>query len=686
MAKKKIILKAPPEKEMAEKYQKDLNEQQFQAVSHRNGPALVIAGAGSGKTRMLTYRVAYLIEQGANPHQIVLVTFTKKAAEEMSSRVNNLIGNQAKGLYAGTFHHLANQFLRKYANVLGYARNFTIMDRSDSHALMKIILNANKDTLSSSNQNQPNQMIRFPKPSQLVDMYSKAINHQQTYKEIITENYPGYFEIGSQIEELLHIYQQQKRKHNQMDFDDLLINFEKILTHAKIGPVITQQIQHVLVDEYQDINLIQAKIVYALAKQAQSVTIVGDDAQSIYAFRGADFSQMLDFPKKYPNCTEYKLEINYRSTPEILALANASIAHNQHQFKKTLQAVRSAAELPMFIPCDNLEQEAAIISQQILAFRDEGIPFHEQAVLFRSRHHALELERNLVQNDIPYDMRAGVRFFEQAHIKDLLALLAIIVNPLDQIQWIRFLNLLPGISDGSSQKIIHLLEQAKNPVEKFCQSNLKELFRGKRIRSNGMEQMIKLQTIYRNLITEPSSYQLLPEDQLPPIPKIIESFIGFASPLLKNKYSKNWEERVQDLTELQNFAAKYNSLNEFLADILTQYNIRGEGIKEDQDHEPERPLILSTIHQAKGLEWKVVYIISLLEGRLPHVRAIGNPNEIEEERRLFYVASTRAKDYLIMTYPIFVWRHSYDDIVGRSRFIDEIAELKVFDEYEIEIE
>ncbi len=676
MVKKKLTIKRKSVKH-SDFYKKDLNEEQYQAVIHDQGPALVIAGAGSGKTRMLTYRVTYLIEQGINPQEIVLVTFTKKAAQEMTSRVNNLIGNRSRGMYAGTFHHLANRVLRKYAKTLGYNSNFTILDRSDSNSLMKIIRAANKPSDSK---------VRYPKPAQIVDMHSKSVNLRKPLSEILTSDFPGYSELGDQLEGMISVYQKQKKRNNQMDFDDLLTNFLKFLKDIEKSHAFKQKIHHVLVDEYQDINAVQAEIVYELSKDAESVTIVGDDAQSIYAFRGGDFMHIVNFPSQFPSVSKFKLVTNYRSTPEILDLANASIKNNQIQFEKELQTSRPSGTKPMMIPCKDIEQEAEIIAEQILQFREENIPFHEQAVLFRSRHHVIQLEQTLVQKNIPYDMRAGVRFFEQAHIKDLLAFLAVIVNPRDQIQWIRAFSLHPGISATSGQKIMEILQNDPHPLVKFSFAHLPTILQGKRVRKVGIDNLIQLQKLYRHLIMEPESKTQLPSDKLPRLPDLLDKFTQYLEPILKDIYEKNWEDRLRDMKELQNFAVKYHSIQEFLADILTQYNIRGERIKENQDSDVEQPLILSTIHQAKGLEWKAVYIINLVEGRLPHVRSIGNTKELEEERRLFYVAATRAKDYLVLTYPIFLWRRSFDDISGKSRFLTEIEKEQVYDEYEIEFE
>jgi DNA helicase-2/ATP-dependent DNA helicase PcrA len=369
-----------------------------------------------------------------------------------------------------------------------------------------------------------------------------------------------------------------------------------------------------------------------------------------------------------------------------LNLANASIQNNEKQFQKRLKAVRVSGEKPMMIPCKNLEQEAEVICQQILDYRDQGIELQNQAVLFRSRHHALQLEQELVENKIPYDLRAGVRFFEQAHIKDLLAYLAIIINQRDQIQWIRILTMHPGLSNISAQKIIEILFQEENPLVKFVFSNLKELLAGRRIRKVAIQHLIKLQNIYRENVMEKSSKSIKPTEMQPSLPDLMECFSNYLTTFIKDKYHKNWEDRLRDLQELQNFAIKYRNIRNFLADVLTQYAIRGESTQKRNSNQEEKPLILSTIHQAKGLEWDVVFVINLLEGRFPHSRSMEDKDELEEERRLFYVACTRAKDHLILTYPLFVWRYNYNHISGKSRFIEEIDEKEVFDEFYIEEE
>lgn len=673
MAKKTITLKSR-EIEISPRYRKELNEEQFQAVMHKDGASLVIAGAGSGKTRMLTYRVAYLIEQKIPASAIILVTFTKKAAQEMINRVQGLVGKEIKGLNAGTFHHLANLTLRKYAKSLGYENNFTIMDPGDQKQYMKLIV---------ANRFKPDERRLYPKPSQILDIYSKTINLGKKIPEILKEFYPSYDELGQNISETIQIFKRQKKEANLMDFDDLLVNFLSFLQKEKLSMKFRNNLQHVLVDEYQDMNDIQAKIVVELGKNAKSITIVGDDAQAIYRFRGGDFHHMLNFPSLFPDCQKYKLETNYRSTPEILKLANAIIGQNTVGFKKELRSTRASGDRPMMIPCTDLEEEAQLICQQVLAHRDEGISLSDQAVLFRAHYHSMELEQELVRQKIPYIMRAGVRFFEQAHIKDLVAFLAIMVNPSDKIQWIRILSLHEGISANGAEKIVNQITPNSQALTNFTYCNLITEMQGQRIRKKGLENLTKLQQFYQTIAFDPKSKTRLAEDQLPPLPELVQSITQYLKPSMPSRYPKNFEDRIADLKELMNFAVKYHLISTFLGDILTQYNFQGETIVEGDHTQEENPLILSTIHQAKGLEWNVVYMINLVDGRMPSARSIGDSSEIEEERRLFYVACTRAKDLLYLTYPEIIARFDRDQISGPSRFLEEIKEKDVFDEVEI---
>lgn len=661
-------IRSPPRR-VPKKYQEELNEQQLQAVTHGDRAALIIAGPGSGKTRVLTYRVAWLIENGAKADSIVLVTFTKKAAQEMIGRVDDLTEGGGDAIQAGTFHHVANVFLRKYAPMLNsdYKRNYTILDRSDSVDLMKLVV---------ANLIPKEEKQHYPNAKTMTRILSRAINVGQTIAEVCeTERIEG--DKANFVKKAINIYRKRKREMNVMDFDDLLINFLLLLQDDTLGMRVKQRVKHVLVDEYQDVNTIQAEIVMELGKNAESVTVVGDDAQSIYAFRGAEPQHMFDFPKIFPEAVTYRLEINYRSTPEILEFVNASIAHNKNQFEKTLVPTRESGNMPFLTSCDDARQEADLTCSRVLDLLDEGVALSDQAVLFRAKYHSLEVERSCMKYQIPYEMRAGRRFFERAHIKDAMAYLVLLVNPSDYIQWLRVFTMHYQVGNVTAGRIIDIIRESDNPLEKFVNTNLTLAMRGKNVRQVGMTNLLKLQKFLREALLEADRR----EDY--DVSHFLNRIIQYLEPLVEKRYS-NHEDRILDLQELVRFSSRYSDPNELLSDVLTMYNL--VGVTRKGSEKPPDMLVLSTIHQAKGLEWDAVYIIRLVEGGLPHSLSLGDPEEIEEERRLLYVASTRAKDYLFLTYPSRQTFWLGDEIGNVSRFIEEIGEDGVFEQAGLSLE
>ena len=418
-------------------YARELNPQQCAAVTAPPGPALVIAGAGSGKTRTLTYRVAYLLEQGIPPDRILLLTFTNKAAGEMMRRVNDLLGQELNTLWGGTFHSIGNRVLRTHAQLLGYGRDFTIMDREDAkHLIATCIAEAEIDVKAT----------RFPKPEVLGDIFSLALNKQKSVAEIIGTEY-GYFDtLAPQIEDVWKRYVARKLATNAMDFDDLLVLWLKLLQeHADVRELYQRRFQFILVDEYQDTNKLQSDLIDLLGERTKNVMVVGDDAQSIYAWRGANFQNIIRFPDRYPGAKVYKIETNYRSTPEILTVANAAIAANVAQFAKELAPARKSGMKPVLVACQDAAQQAAFVAQRALELRDEGVALNNMAVLYRSHFHALELQLELTRRNIPFSITSGIRFFEQAHIKDVTAYLKLVTNPRDELAFKRLVLLLPGI-------------------------------------------------------------------------------------------------------------------------------------------------------------------------------------------------------------------------------------------------
>ncbi|HEX2641232.1 MAG TPA: ATP-dependent helicase, partial [Pyrinomonadaceae bacterium] len=429
------------------RYKSELNEEQFRVVTAPPKAALVVAGAGTGKTRAITYRVAYLIEQGVSPQRIMLATFTNRAAREMLRRVESLTGSQnVHRVWGGTFHRIANLMLRRHATSIGFDQNYSILDSEDARDLLNLCIeDAAIDTKAK----------RFPKAEVLQDIISYATNTDLPIDDVIVRKYPYFETLTAQIKRVDFVYHDRKRERNVMDYDDLLLNLKRLLVEKpEIANLYNEQFQHILVDEYQDTNRLQAELIDLLAVKHRNVMVVGDDAQSIFAWRGAEFTNIYEFPKRYPEAATYKLETNYRSTPEILGLANVSISHNRRQFPKMLKAVNRSKDFkPALVPCSDVEQQSAFVASRILELRDEGTSLEDIAVMYRSHYHSIELQLELSRRNIPYRVQSGVRFFEQAHIKDVVSYLRAIVNPRDELAWKRILKMIPGIGRTTANRI-----------------------------------------------------------------------------------------------------------------------------------------------------------------------------------------------------------------------------------------
>lgn len=668
-----FIMKPPPVKESVD-YKSELNNEQYRAVMHVKGPALVIAGAGSGKTRMLTYRVAYLIDRGVNPRNIMLVTFTKKAAAEMIKRVEEITGGENRGLIAGTFHSVANRFLRKYAKQIDFANNFTILDQGDSVQLMKRVLGSFLEGM------EKNEQKRYPRPREMQNIYSRSMNLHMQIKEVIDKFYPDYGDLLKDIEHMLKLYFDIKRRNQVMDFDDLLVYFLRILRTDGIKKNIFNQVHHILVDEYQDVNQLQADIVIEIGLRAKSIMVVGDDAQSIYSFRGASMEHMMDFEDVFnTKVKKYFLTKNYRSTPQILHIANESIKHNKHQFKKELKTTRGEGPKPEVVPCSDDDEQANFVCQRILQARQEGIPLSEQAVLFRSAYQSLILEKTLLNYNIPYEKRAGLRFYETAHMKDLLSFGFLLQNPNYEIPWARIIELIPGMGIKTAERVIQVLFKEPNPLDAFVHRNLRDLFKGKRVQSKSYEYLQKMQDAFKKVAIDKKSGSMRAASDIKRPDYFFEEFLEFYKPLLELKYKENHDDRYLDLKEFLNIARGYENLSRLIEEVAISETFIGESVVEgNPEEEKEQPLILSTIHQAKGLEWDIVYIIGVAETLLPHARSMESEKEIEEERRLFYVASTRARDQLIMSYATSKWTYAGNQIMCRSSFLDEVEDSDAF--------
>src|SRR3954463_2397076 len=435
---------APPRKGLVD-YERDLSEEQRVVAQCEAGSTLVIAGAGSGKTRALTYRVAHLLETGTAPEKILLLTFTNKSAREMMARVGQLCRVETRRMWGGTFHHVAHGLLREHAPRLGYSERFGLLDREDTKEVMA---SATADLGYGVGQR------RFPRPDALIDLYSTAVNTQRPLAEIIAAESPQFVALEEEILRVARRFAERKAQMNAMDFDDLLLNWKRLLVEVPAArDSISRRFSAVLVDEYQDTNRLQGEIVDAMAAPHGNLLVVGDDAQSIYAFRGAHFENILKFPERHPGCRQFLLLTNYRSTPPILALANASIACNQKQFRKEPLPHRDGGVMPALVPLRDVHQQAEFVAQRVLELREEGIPLKEMAVLYRAHVHSMELQMELARRGIPFLVRAGVRFFEQAHIKDVLAHLKYVQNPKDELSFKRMVKLVNGVGAASADAL-----------------------------------------------------------------------------------------------------------------------------------------------------------------------------------------------------------------------------------------
>jgi DNA helicase II / ATP-dependent DNA helicase PcrA len=593
-------------------YAKELNEQQLAAVTAPPGPALVIAGAGSGKTRTLTYRVAYLLEQGIPADRILLLTFTNKAAKEMMRRVADLLGQELASLWGGTFHSVGNRILRSHAERLGYQRDFTILDREDArHLITACVAESDIDVKAT----------RFPKAEVLGDVFSLAVNTQKPVPEILNEQYEYFTQLAPQVGDIQQRYAARKRATNAMDFDDLLCLWLRLLQeHEEAREQYQRRFQFVLVDEYQDTNKLQSDLIDLLAARHKNVMVVGDDAQSIYAWRGANYQNILRFPERYPGAKVYKIETNYRSTPEILTVANAAITANVNQFAKQLAPARKAGAKPVLVACNDAAEQAGFVAQRVLELRDEGMDLNKMAVLYRSHFHALELQLELTRRNIPFSITSGIRFFEQAHIKDVTAYLKLIVNPRDELSFKRLVQLLPGIGGKGADKL----------WKTFAAADAKQDRLAPRLQGCAGVVPKKAAVAWAQFAT--TIAQLETEGVRSKASEMIGLVIeaGYED-YLKENYA-NYRSRQEDLEQLAAFARQFPTLEDFLTQLALLTNVEAE------DDRPagtdDEQLRLSTIHQAKGLEFEVVFVIMLCDGLFPSARSLETDEGEEEERRL----------------------------------------------------
>ena len=628
-------------------YEKVLNPSQLEAVMTIDGPVLVIAGAGSGKTRTLTYRVARLVEEGFAPESILLLTFTRKASEEMLKRAAQLTDKRCRFVSGGTFHSLAHRILRNNANLLGYENSYTILDRPDMEEAVKSLV---------PELGIPKGMPRFPKRGTLASILSKAANLQQPLEAFMPEEYGQFLEFTPQIDKLGDLYKAYKKANQLMDYDDLIINFRNLLAeHPDVRKSLSQEYRYIMVDEYQDTNRIQADIVKWLAGYHTNIMVVGDDSQSIYSFRGANYRNMFDFSAQFPEAKVIKLEENYRSIQPILTFTNALMEQAGEKFTKCLFTKRTGGEPPEVIDTRTAPEQAQFVYKYIRQQVDQGLSLSDFAVLFRAGYHSFELEAQLTREGVHYVKYGGFKFLESAHIKDFLAHMRVTINRDDAISWLRILKLVKNVGQGKSQAIIKWMnadEVLSKQVDKWPKAGKKD---------TGLRFLAQLLS------------RLAPPNIKPQ--KAVELVMDYYLPVLKDKFD-DYPRRQKELEQLITMAGRYRKLRNLLDDLV----LEPPSSSADFDRgEKGESLTLSTVHSAKGLEWPVVFIIWVSEGRFPPLRAYQNPMALEEERRLLYVAATRAKDRLIICYPgresVPIWQSqgAYSRN-GLSSFIQDLPE------------
>lgn len=641
---KKYVLKKRPviKTDYKVNYEEDLNEAQLEAVKSKDGPILVIAGAGSGKTKTLTYRVARLIEDGIKPENILLLTFTKKAAAEMLSRATIVLDNRCEKVAGGTFHSFANIILRKYSKLLGLKNNFTIMDRADCEDVINHIVG----------QLFPKKEKRFPKKSTLLDIYSKSINKVTPTKQIIANEFPQFAHCEDKIIEVHKAYVAYKRENSVLDYDDLLLYIKLLLENNDgLRKRLSNEYKYIMVDEYQDTNTLQADVIRLLASEHNNIMAVGDDAQSIYSFRGANFRNILDFPRLFENTKIIKLEQNYRSTQNILKLTNEIISKAKEKYTKNLFSNIVSPQVPALICAKDTQMEADFICQRILELLDEDISLSDICVLTRNARMSYNLEIELSKRAIPFQKFGGPKFMETAHIKDVVAHLRVILNPDDVISLTRILLLLKGVGASTVNNIMPIIKGDLKPDIKLLPSN----------KSQSLTPLFNTLGQLRDYSTTKK-----PEE-------IVSAVINYYRPILKDKYD-DFSKREKDLDHFEYLSTQYSNLEDFISDLaLEPPDASVEGMyKKNSDDEA---LTISTIHSAKGLEWDSVFIIGAVDGRFPSAYSFNSEEEMDEELRLMYVATTRAKNNLYITYPVDMYDYSMNMVLSKpSRFLDGIPD------------
>jgi len=643
---KKFVLSNDYEQKGEEEYRLDyrqlLNKAQYEAVFHTAGPALVVAGAGTGKTRTLVYRVARLIESGVSPKEILLLTFTRKAASEMLRRASLILDERCSRVKGGTFHFYCSQLLHRYADYTGYPPNFTIIDTTDSMDTIQL--------MRSQIDAQKNKK-RFPDKRTLYSIFSSSVNRQLTIEKILSEEYPQFLQHLENILIINNKYKQYKRLNHVMDFDDLLVNTKILLQeNSDICEKVAAENRFVMVDEYQDTNYLQAELTELFSSFHNNVMGVGDDAQSIYSFRGADHKNIMQFPDRFRNTKLIRLEKNYRSTGAILDLSNRVLGQATEKFDKKLFTDNERGELPGLVKAANLNDQSRFLTQMILNLREQGLELSEMAVLFRNGRDSFDLEVALNKKNIPFVKYGGQKFTEAAHVKDVLAHVRVLVNPLDTIAWNRVLMLIEGIGPKTAHDLFEWIRNSDQPF-RVDQANVTS--------TRYIEQLQAVARLFAGL-------NRVKDD----VKQVLELIVGYYRSFCKKRFD-DYPKRLKDLETFIDISGSYSSLSVMLEEIALD-PIESTAIETENSVKDESPLVLSTIHSAKGMEWNTVFVIQCLDGIIPSGYSVEDPDKLDEEIRLLYVASTRAKEQLFFTYPVLHQGGYRDYFTNPSRFLEGI--------------
>jgi DNA helicase II / ATP-dependent DNA helicase PcrA len=622
----------------------ELNPEQAAAATHGDGPLLIIAGAGTGKTRTLVYRVAHLIERGVKAERILLLTFTRRASQEMLSRAERLVGSNSKRVHGGTFHATAHRLLRRYGPAAGLAKDFTIMDQGDSADLMQ---------LARAQLGYAAKTKRFPKKETLQYVYSRHINTGVAVDDIVRDEYAQFVDYLEDFSKIYADYTRRKQERNLVDYDDLLLFWALML---EASPDLRQKIggmyDHILVDEYQDTNVLQARILRGMCGAHSNITVVGDDAQSIYSFRGANFRNILDFPKQFAGATTVTLEQNYRSTQPILSVTNTLISRAAERFTKNLWTERTGGETPWLVAARDEQQQTQFVVDRILELHEEGTPLREIAVLFRAGYMSADLEIELTNRKIPFEKWGGLKFLEAAHVKDVLAFLRILENPRDEVSWYRLLLLLPGIGDATARAAIDSMIAAAWESAAFGRYSPPPRARAAHT---------ALVALLDNLRSGPTVDEAKVAADIARVRQLYDS-------ILRERYDKV-EPRLADLDQLQTIAAGYPDRATFLSALALEPPQATQDLPTGSSREDNDCLVLSTAHSAKGKEWDAVFVIWAVDGWFPSARCLNSEEETEEERRLMYVALTRARNHLSVSYPL----NAYSSRRGAEYSLDQLC-------------